>query len=361
MQQKPLISVIMSVYNGETYLHEAIDSVINQTFSDWELIVINDCSTDSTEKILREYEEKDGRIRVFTNEINLRLPKSLNKALSYAEGRYTARMDADDICLPTRLEQQFAFMEANPDVALSSCRFMTMKNGVVASGGCGGRCDNDSICAQLLVTNPILHPGVIAKTEIMQKLKYDETLTCTEDLELWTRFAQLGYTMEILPAYLMIYRLHDKQITSTTAERQRKEVAKIQQTYFDAMLKNMSEEQESFYIDGIYFTNQPDVKKFCQFFQFLKQEARKKKRVSYDAVAYAMLEILAEYKRKGISKKDVIGAMLRFSPVFLIKELCARKKRAKKDGVACIHAAKSVGYVHSEGTVEFPVFQKMQQ
>ncbi|MBQ4087333.1 MAG: glycosyltransferase [Clostridia bacterium] len=361
MNQTPMISVIMSVYNGETYLREAIDSVVSQTFPHWELIVINDCSTDSTEKILREYEEKDKRIRVFTNESNLRLPKSLNKALSYAKGIYTARMDADDICLPNRFEEQVAFMESHPEVALSSCRFMTIKNGVVASGGCGGKCDNDSIRAQLLVTNPILHPGIIAKTEIMQKSGYDETLTCTEDLELWTRFAEQGYIMEIQPSYLMIYRLHDKQITSTTAERQHKEVVKIQKKYFDAMLHEMTKEQEAFYIDGIYFTNQPDVKQFCRFFRFLKQENRKKKTVSYDAIAYAMLEILAEYKRKGVSKKDIIYAMLHFSPMFLMKELRARKKRAYRDGVACIRAAESVGYEHSEGTVEFPIFRKSQQ
>ena len=120
----PDISVIMSVYNGEAYLTEAVESIINQTFKNWELIVINDCSTDSTAEILSSFALKDKRIKVYTNEVNLKLPSSLNKAISLSSGKYVARMDADDICLPERLEKQFKFMEENRDVALSSCRFL---------------------------------------------------------------------------------------------------------------------------------------------------------------------------------------------------------------------------------------------
>ena len=221
---KPDISVIMSVYNGETYLAEAVESVMNQTFRNWELIIINDCSTDSTAEILAEFSLKDERIKVHTNEVNLKLPSSLNKAISLCEGKYIARMDADDICLPQRLEKQFEFMEKISDVSLSSCRFMTVKNGVYMSGGAGGRCDFDALKAMLLVANPILHPGVIARAEVMKSLNYDTTLTCTEDLELWTRMVMENKKIQILPECLLIYRLHDKQITSTTLERQHTEV-----------------------------------------------------------------------------------------------------------------------------------------
>ena len=194
----PEISVIMSVYNGETYLEEAVESIINQTFTNWELVIINDCSTDSTSQILADFALKDERIKVHTNEVNLRLPTSLNKAISLCQGKYIARMDADDICLPDRLEKQYRFMEENSHVALSSCRFMTVKNGVYMSGGAGGRCDNDALKALLLVANPILHPGVIAKAEVMKSFGYDTTLTCTEDLELWTRMAAANMKMAIL-------------------------------------------------------------------------------------------------------------------------------------------------------------------
>ena len=119
MNTAPKISLIMSVYNGEDYLVEAIESVLNQTFKEFELIVINDCSTDSTGEILNRFAELDKRVKVHTNEVNLRLPSSLNKAITLAQGKYIARMDADDICLPERLEKQYNFMENNPSVPSS--------------------------------------------------------------------------------------------------------------------------------------------------------------------------------------------------------------------------------------------------
>ena len=358
MSNAPKISVIMSVYNGEDYLCEAIDSVVNQTFSDWELIVINDCSTDKTSEILEEYESKDSRIKVHTNEVNLRLPSSLNKALSLSKGKYIARMDADDICLPERFQKQYDFMEENSDVALSSCRFMTLKNGIVSSGGCGGRNDVDSIKALLLVTNPLLHPGIIAKAEVIKELGYDKNFTCTEDMELWTRFIMEGHKVKILSEYLMIYRLHDKQITETTLEKQKGEVIAIQKKYFAKALQNMSEEQEQFYIKGVYFRKEIDIEKLCEFYKWAKKVNAKTKVIKNNSLKYAFFEILAEYKRKGCQKSQIVKAMLSFGILFLIKEIPARKKRARTDGLKCIETAKNIGLEQTGGSLEFPNFSK---
>lgn len=358
MNKAPKISLIMSVYNGEDYLCEAIESVMNQTFTDWELIIINDCSTDSTGEILSRYASQDLRVKVHTNEVNLRLPSSLNKALTLAEGKYIARMDADDICLPDRLEKQYDFMEKNPDIALSSCRFMTLKNGVISSGGCGGKNDSNSIKALLLVTNPILHPGIIAKAEIIKELGYDKNFTCTEDMELWTRFIMAGHKVQILSEYLMIYRLHDKQITETTLEKQRREVVSIQKKYLAKLLEPMNEEQEEFYVNGIYFRKNTDVNKFCEFYRWIKSINAKTKTIDKESLNYALFEILAEYKRKGIPKSELIKAMLSFGILFLAKEIPARKKRARADGLKCIEAARNIGLEQSGGTLEFPTFSK---
>ena len=358
MNQTPEISLIMSVYNGEDYLAEAIDSVLNQTFRDFEFIVINDCSTDGTLEILNRYANADARVKVYNNEVNLRLPSSLNKAISYATGKYIARMDADDICMPDRLEKQFKFMEEKPNVALSSCRFMTLKNGAVSSGGGGAKCDKESIKALLLVTNPILHPGIIAKTEVIRKLCYDKNFTCTEDLELWTRFVSEGYDVEIMPEYLMIYRLHDKQITETTLEKQHREVVTVQRKYYAKFLQVMDSEQEAFYISGIYFRDNTDIHQFCQLYKWMKQANHKRKQFRKDALDYAMFEILAEYKRKGISKKELIKAMLMFGIPFLVKEIPDRKKRARTDGLKCVESAQKIGLTHSGGPLEFPTFSK---
>lgn len=352
----PAVSVIMSVYNGEAYLKEAIESVIQQTFKNWELIVINDCSADSTAQILQDFSQKDERIRVHTNEVNLRLPASLNKAISLAKGKYIARMDADDICLPDRLAKQYAFMEAHSDIALSSCRFMTLKNGVYMSGGAGGRCDNEAIRAMLLVANPILHPGVFAKTEVMKKLPYDTTLTCTEDLELWTRMAMEKQKMEILPECLLIYRLHDKQITSTTQERQHTEVLKVEQSYYEAMAEGMDGQMQAFYISGIYFKENADITKFSEYAKWLR--AKTKKSLAKRDINYALLEILAEYKRCGVPKADVIKAMLSFNPVFLIQEVYRRKQTARQDIEKCMQKANETGLKQTAGTKEFPIFEE---
>ncbi len=358
LNETPKISVIMSVYNGEDYLAEAIDSVLSQTFTDWELIIINDCSTDGTDAILSRYAAKDARVKVHTNEVNLRLPSSLNKALGVARGKYIARMDADDICLPDRLQKQYAYMEANSDVALSSCRFMTLKNGVISSGGCGGKNDANAIKALLLVTNPILHPGIIAKAEVIKALGYDKNFTCTEDMELWTRFILEGYKVEILSEYLMLYRLHDKQITETTLEKQKGEVLSVQRKYLAKLLCAMSKEQEDFYINGIYFRKNTDIQAFLAFYKWAKSVNQKAKALSSESLKYAFFEILAEYKRKGLQKPQLIKAMLAFGIPFLAKEIPSRKKRAGADGAKCIAAAARIGLVQSGGTPEFPVFSK---
>lgn len=358
MNNQVKISIIMSVYNGEEYLAEAIDSVLRQSFRDFELIVINDCSTDRTAELLKQYEAQDTRVKVHTNEVNLRLPSSLNKAISLAEGKYIARMDADDICMPDRFEKQYAFMEAHPDVALSSCRFMTLKNGVIASGGCGGKTDNESIKALLLVTNPILHPGIIAKAEVIRELGYDKAFTCTEDMELWSRFVMSNHKIEILPEYLMIYRLHDKQITETTRERQRGEVIAIQKRYYAYLLEEMGAEFEKFYINGIYFRDGADVRQFCNFFHWLKAVNRKNGKIEKEALYYALFEILAEYKRKGTAKTDILKAMLAFGIPFLVKEIPARKKRAVLDGHKCIESAAKIGLTPCGGSPECPIFSQ---
>ncbi len=354
----PEISVIMSVYNGEDYLRPTLQSILAQTFKNWELIVINDCSSDSTGQILDEFAKKDERVKVFTNEVNLRLPSSLNKAIDIAKGKYIARMDADDICLPQRLEKQYEFMQNNPDTALSTCRFLTLKNGVYASGGCGGRCDAGSIAALLLFTNPILHPGVIAKAEVMKAYKYDPTHTCTEDFELWTRIACDNLKMQILPEYLMIYRLHDKQITKTTLERQRGEVLKLQKVYYSKVLEAMDAKREEFYIKGIYFRENIDINKFIKFYSHIKLLNKKRKSFTAEAVDYAAFEILAEYKRCNIGKAQIIKAMLKFNGLFLIKEVFRRKKSAYFDGKKCINTAESLGLKRTGGTSAFPVFSQ---
>jgi glycosyltransferase involved in cell wall biosynthesis len=125
----PLISVLMSVYNGEEYLAAAIESVLNQTFRDLEFIIINDGSTDNSGSILSSYASRDPRIRVVTNDLNIGLTLSLCKGLDMARGRYIARQDADDISLPGRFEKQVALLEDDPDCAMVGSAYERMDPG----------------------------------------------------------------------------------------------------------------------------------------------------------------------------------------------------------------------------------------
>src|SRR5947209_7771425 len=117
MRDAPRLSVVMPVYNAASVVREAIESILNQTFSDFEFIIVDDGSTDDSGKILREYAGRDDRIRLYTQE-NHGLVASLNRYCRLANGRYIARMDADDISLPRRFEKQFHFLEAHPEVGI---------------------------------------------------------------------------------------------------------------------------------------------------------------------------------------------------------------------------------------------------
>ena len=121
MNPKPKVTVFMTVYNGEKFLDECIKSILNQTLQDFEFIIVNDGSTDGSQGILNKYAGKDSRIKIIQNRQNFGVPKSLNKAIRAAKGEYLARMDADDIALPQRLEKQVDFLEKHREFFLIGC------------------------------------------------------------------------------------------------------------------------------------------------------------------------------------------------------------------------------------------------
>ena len=114
----PMISVVMPVYNAEKYVAEAVESILQQTYTDFEFIIIDDCSTDNSYGILQTYAAKDIRIRLFKNDVNNKLPNTLNFGIAQSNGKYIARMDADDISLPERFAKQVEFMESHPEIGV---------------------------------------------------------------------------------------------------------------------------------------------------------------------------------------------------------------------------------------------------
>lgn len=194
LAQKPLISVILPVYNANGYLPLALDSILNQTYHHFELIAIDDGSTDNSLAILKNYAKKDKRIKVIQNKRNLNIANSLNKAIKLAKGQYIARMDADDISLPQRFQKQINFLLKHPEVVILGGQVRTMD---VQSKSLGHKLfpilDRD-IRESLYTSNPIQHPTAIINKFLLPKnfSWYNPALPPAEDYDLFFRLGQFG-------------------------------------------------------------------------------------------------------------------------------------------------------------------------
>lgn len=186
----PKVTVLMSVYNGERYLNEAVDSILAQTFTDFEFLIIDDASTDRTPEILRSYD--DPRIRIVTNQENLGLTKSLNKGLALARGEYIARMDADDVSFIVRLEKQVEFMEQNVHIGVLGSNYQYIDESGELKGVVSTSLDPELIQWELLFLNPLAHPTVLMRTALIRSVKgYNETFRFSQDYDLWCRLAKI--------------------------------------------------------------------------------------------------------------------------------------------------------------------------
>jgi len=182
---KPVISVIMSVLNGEKYLREAIESVLKQTYRNFEFIIINDGSTDNTENIVKSY--KDSRIAYIKNPSNLGLSKSYNVGIKVALGQFIARMDADDICVSNRFARQLSFLENHRDIDIVGSSVVLIDSAGKMLKTIRLPLTHTEMKWKSLFSSPIFHPTVFAKTEILKNNPYDESLPNSEDYELWSK------------------------------------------------------------------------------------------------------------------------------------------------------------------------------
>ncbi len=184
----PTVSVLMSAYNAEAYIGKAVQSILNQTFNDFEFIIINDGSTDSTGNILESFH--DNRI-VLVHKDNTGLTKALNQGLSLARGEYIARMDADDISLPERLARQMQFLEENPATGLIGCHFYVIDSDGGQKSLCCPPIYNDEIQKELLMGNQFCHGSVVFRTECIKTVGlYREFFKFAQDFDLWLRIAE---------------------------------------------------------------------------------------------------------------------------------------------------------------------------
>jgi glycosyltransferase involved in cell wall biosynthesis len=212
----PEVTVLMSVYNGETYLHEAIESILNQTFSNFEFIIINDASTDNSIQIIQHYQDK--RIKLIHNQKNLGLTKSLNKGLKLAKGKYIARMDADDISLPERLEKQVNFMNNRPEIGICGTWFQFSSENKIKRHPT----THKEILTALFDNNAIGHPTSMLRKSILTdfNLCYNETFLAAQDYELWVRGAKVTQLANISEV-LVFYRSHKEQVSNRKKNAQK--------------------------------------------------------------------------------------------------------------------------------------------
>ncbi len=184
----PQISVVLPAYNAAPYIAEAVESILNQTFANFELIIINDCSTDNTHAIAQTY-TTDPRVKVISNPKNLGLIKTLNYGFSIASAKYIARMDADDISEPTRFEKQFHIMENNSEIGICSCGY---ENFEAIRGNVYYVETSDKIKLNLLYKTEICHAAALIRKELVNQYTpfYNQDYPHAEDYELWARMAQ---------------------------------------------------------------------------------------------------------------------------------------------------------------------------
>lgn len=220
---KPRVSVLLPVYQGERYLRESIDSILSQTFSDFEFIIIDDASTDRGTEIITAY--RDSRIRLLRNDRNLGLIATLNRGLDIARGEYVARMDQDDVSLPERLAKQVAFMDARRDLAASG----TWAQDIDDEGKLlGNRClaTGRQMKYGYWWPTPIIHPSAIIRRSLLGDLRYDSKALHCEDYDLWLRLRK-EYALDNLAEYLLLYRVHGESTSIKHSDIQLRSVRAV--------------------------------------------------------------------------------------------------------------------------------------
>lgn len=207
----PAISVLMPVYNCALYLVEAVESILNQTFTDFELIILDDCSSDNSAEIAKSFTDK--RIIYHCNETNLGLANNLNVGLHMAKGKYIARMDGDDISLPDRFQTQIDFLESHPDIDLCSCglQMFGTENTIWVRES-----DPEAVKITMMFYSPVLHATSVWRKDSFEKhqLYYDQETFPAEDYDLWSR-AIFYCRLVNIPQVLYKYRIHGIQVTKT--------------------------------------------------------------------------------------------------------------------------------------------------
>jgi glycosyltransferase involved in cell wall biosynthesis len=236
----PTVTVLMPVYNCELYIKEAIDSILSQTFSDFEFLIIDDASADRTVSIIKSY--IDSRIKLIEKPLNTGLINSLNLGLQMAKGIYIARMDGDDISLPNRFAKQVAFLDANQDITVCGSCYTVIGNDTTVQLPE----HHDAIKLAFLKGNCMAHSSIMMRKQSKDALPivYDSSKETAEDFDLWVRLALQGSLLYNLQEVLFQYRMHNSQVSNRQNLKQMDSVLEIKHTVFNCLELNLLPEEK---------------------------------------------------------------------------------------------------------------------
>ena len=251
MKNSPTISVVMPVYNRQKYVAEAIDSILVQTYKDFEFIIVDDCSTDQTLNIILTYKKKDQRIRIIKNNQNLGIAISRNKGIDLAQGKYIAFMDSDDISLPERFEKQIEFMDKNPEISVlgTQCEYIDLEGNFIRIK----RVPLLPIEVRwYLYAKSIINPSVMVRSELFKLHNYRHiNIKSASDYEIWARISN-KFLIGNLPDILVKFRRHDLRISKTARNNQKNNSYRIIR---ERMKKLTGIELTAAQIEGFRYTN----------------------------------------------------------------------------------------------------------
>lgn len=242
----PKISVIMPVYNGEIYLRSAIDSVLSQSFKDFEFIIIDDASNDSSVQIIQGY--NDERIRLFVNDVNMGVAATLNKGIDLAVGEYIARMDCDDISMPDRFEKQIKYMDSHDKTVICGSSVI-----ILNETGEYFRPYSESdgaIRADMIFNSAFVHPAVMIRASVLKihNIRYDVDYERAEDYEMWSRIIRFGTCYNIQEP-LLKYRHHSKQVTQTEKDIMANATNRVREKMLCDMNVLMTDKEKAVFFD----------------------------------------------------------------------------------------------------------------
>jgi hypothetical protein len=235
----PVISVVLPVFNGEHYVTYAVQSILDQTWSDFELILLDDGSTDGTLQLLRSFEACDQRVVLVSRE-NRGLVATLNEGLELAQGQWIARMDADDIAFKDRFARQLQWLQrTGADICGTWVQFFGTSDHRILKHPVS----DSAIKTALFFGSVFAHPSVIMRASLAKQLRYSKDWERCEDYDLWQRAALEKWTMTNLPEVLLMYRQHESQISTASSDVQQMLTQKIRQRHWDIMRSELGVEE----------------------------------------------------------------------------------------------------------------------